>query len=116
MDINDEEQIQQFSEPPKIVKASDIRICIVEQDAINDGVFHTFIYAYPYKLESGGMVRVINTSTSNPVRSMLCLSKVLLWLCFDRVIKHAKKLNPNLRIIYSGPILRDDYYGTRRFK
>jgi hypothetical protein len=106
--MNDEE-IEKFSEPPKIIKTKDVRVCIMELSAINDLIINTFLFAYPYKDSDGGMIRVYNQSFNIPlVGQKVYPSNFLLWKAFIKTQLKALADNPDLKIIYRGPILGED--------
>lgn len=108
--MNDKESnIEQFSEPPKIVATKDIRVCILEMPSLT-GTICTFLYAFPYLEEEGGLVRVFNPSYSPTLRFQQShANKFSLWRQFRAVKTKALRTNSQLKVLYDGPILRDDY-------
>jgi hypothetical protein len=119
MDIeNEEDKIEQFLEPPKKVKITDIQVCILELP-IEARILNTFLFAYPYKFEDGGIIHVYNASYKPigiPLGSEAFSSKSLLWRAYRDIKNKALKDNPDLKVVYEGKILRDEHYGTRKFK
>lgn len=121
--MNEEDKIEQFSEPPKRVKISDVRVCIMELELDTEKEYgrqsylHTFLYAYPFADEEGGIVRVFNPSCSSIdkyMRTRELPSKLLMWQSYWNIKRVALRNNPRVRILYDGIIGRDDrYYGYR---
>jgi hypothetical protein len=109
--MNDEENINEFSEPPKIIKTKDVRVVIMELPAITDKIIHTFLFAYPYKFDDGGFIRVYNYSFHVPlIGQEVFATKFLLWKAFVKIQLKALADNSDLKIIYRGPILNEDGY------
>lgn len=110
--MNEEDKIKQFLEPPKRVKISDVRICIMELET-DLGLLHTFLYAYPFIDEEGGAVRIFNpsyTDIDKYVRTKELSNKLLMWQTYWKIKKKALENNPRLTLIYDGIIGRDDKY------
>ncbi len=115
MIMNDEDKIEQFSEPPKIVKVKDVRVCIMEREIAGQN-YHSFLFAYPYRYEDGGVVKVFNPFYKPPKHygEVGCNNKLIMWQAYMKVRNYG--LNKGLKLLYEGPILGEDGYESKRFK
>lgn len=109
-----EEEIEKFSEPPKIIKIKDIRVSIMERP-FPGGTLCVFLFIYPYANGDGGMLRVYNSSFMPQLRGEVSHdNNLFLWQHYYKSRNKALKDNPALKILYEGPILGED--GRRKGK
>lgn len=111
MDINDEKEIEEVSQPPKNVRHQDAIVCIMEfeQEFPNIGIqiINPFLYCLPYEDGTGGINRVFNPLSERYMHERRYDDKKQLFRSYNWIRNDALKKNPAMKIIYEGIVAVD---------